>query len=81
MDERPEYVCPMVFSLLDIKEIHKCACVSKKWELYAKYRKAEMRDQAAQKRATVCESCFLLKRKITNLYENDQCFSLCKYYH
>lgn len=55
MDGIPDYTIPTILSFLDVKQAHKCACVSKQWDLHVQRRLAQIREEAVQKRAHVCE--------------------------
>lgn len=62
MDELPWFAVPTVFSFMDTIQTSKCACVSKRWELSARDRIAEIRKQATEKREKVCVA-FLSKNE------------------
>lgn len=53
MDELPGFALCISLSFLDIRQTHKCACVSKQWEAYAMERITRIREQAACNRAKV----------------------------
>lgn len=53
MDGFPHYVLPTVLSFLDIRRIHRCACISKGWELFVKEHIRNIREEAGRKRTEV----------------------------
>lgn len=55
MDGLPDYTIPTVVSFLGIKQLHRCACISKKWKQNVQERKLEIRKEARKKRAQVCD--------------------------
>lgn len=55
MDGIPEYAIPAVVSFLDVEESHRCACISKEWELCARKRIEGIREQATKIRAQVSD--------------------------
>lgn len=60
MDGLPVYAIPIVVTFLDIKQIHRCACINKEWEMCMQQRVRDIREEAIQKRAQVCGVAILL---------------------
>lgn len=59
MDGLPDCSIASVLLFLDVKQTHKCACISKKWSLPAEQRLKQIEEEAAQKRNQVDKLEFL----------------------
>lgn len=51
MNGLPDLTIPAILSFLGVKEIHRCACISKQWTFSARQTLIEIKQKAVEKRA------------------------------